>query len=70
MEGGPWSAHLRPGKGTVVTLMPLVLPILLLMVLLGALPIWGHSRGWGYVPSAIMGLLTAAVVVLLYFGVI
>jgi hypothetical protein len=53
-----------------MSLIALLLPVLLLMLLLGALPVWGHSRGWGYIPSAVLGLLAAAAVVLLVFKVI
>lgn len=39
-----------------------ILLIILILLLLGALPTWPYSRGWGYYPS---GLLTTAVVVIL-----
>jgi Protein of unknown function (DUF3309) len=41
---------------------------LLVLALLGALPNWGHSRGWGYGPSGGLGLLLVIVVVLLAMG--
>ena len=41
-----------------------VLIIVLVLVLLGALPTWGHSRNWGYGPSGLLGLILVVVVVL------
>ena len=37
--------------------MPAVLVVLLVMLLLGALPTWPHSRSWGYAPSGGLGLV-------------
>ena len=45
-----------------------VLVILLVLLLLGALPTWPHSRSWGYYPSGGLGLLVAVLVVLLLLG--
>ena len=39
--------------------------VVLILMLLGALPTWGHSRNWGYGPSGGMGLLVIVLVVLL-----
>jgi hypothetical protein len=44
-----------------------ILLIILVLILLGALPTWGHSRNWGYGPSGGLGLLVVIVVVLLLF---
>jgi hypothetical protein len=46
---------------------PILLVILVLM-LLGALPTWPHSRSWGYYPSGAMGLLLAVLIVMLLLG--
>ena len=45
-----------------------ILIVILILMLLGALPHWGHSRNWGYGPSGGMGfiLLILIVLVLLY----
>jgi hypothetical protein len=48
----------------------LILLIVLVLLLLGALPRWGHSRSWGYMPSGGVGLVLAVVVVLLLLGYI
>ncbi|HEY4362026.1 MAG TPA: DUF3309 domain-containing protein [Bryobacteraceae bacterium] len=48
--------------------MPLILVVLLVIILLGALPTWPYSRGWGYYPSGTLGTVLVIVVVLLLLG--
>jgi uncharacterized protein DUF3309 len=48
--------------------MGLILMILLVVLLLGALPAWPYSRGWGYWPSGTLGLVVLIVVILLLTG--
>ena len=45
-----------------------ILLIVLILLLLGALPTWPHSSGWGYFPSGGLGLVLLIVVVLLLTG--
>ena len=45
-----------------------ILLILLILLLVGALPAWPHSRAWGYYPSGGLGLVLLIVVVLLLRG--
>jgi hypothetical protein len=45
-----------------------VLLILLIVLLLGALPSWPYSRGWGYYPSGIFGVVLLVIIVLLLMG--
>jgi hypothetical protein len=45
-----------------------ILIIILFLLLLGALPTWPYSSGWGYYPSGGLGLLLIIVVVLLLVG--
>jgi hypothetical protein len=45
-----------------------ILLIVLILLLVGALPRWGHSRNWGYAPSGGLGLILLVVVVLLLMG--
>jgi len=45
-----------------------VLLVLLVLLLLGALPTWPHSRSWGYYPSGGLGLILGILVVLLLLG--
>ncbi|MCB1340650.1 MAG: DUF3309 domain-containing protein [Pseudooceanicola sp.] len=45
-----------------------ILIILLVLLLIGALPTWGYSRGWGYAPSGGLGLILLILVILLLMG--
>ena len=45
-----------------------ILLIVLVLLLVGALPTWPHSAGWGYYPSGGLGLVLLIVVVLLLMG--
>jgi Protein of unknown function (DUF3309) len=45
-----------------------ILIIVLALFLIGALPTWNHSRSWGYYPSGGLGIVLAAVVILLLLG--
>ncbi len=45
-----------------------ILIILLVLFLIGALPSWPHSRGWGYYPSGGLGLILVIVIILLLMG--
>ncbi|NUR45244.1 MAG: DUF3309 domain-containing protein [Sphingomonas sp.] len=45
-----------------------ILVILLILMLIGALPRWGHSANWGYGPSGILGVILVIVVILLLMG--
>lgn len=45
-----------------------ILVILLVLMLLGALPTWPHSRKWGYGPTGGLGVVLAILVVLLLLG--
>lgn len=48
--------------------MSTVLIIILIILLLGALPTWPYSGGWGYYPSGGLGLVLLIVVILLVMG--
>jgi Protein of unknown function (DUF3309) len=45
-----------------------ILIVILILMLVGAMPKWGHSRNWGYGPSGGLGLLVLVLVVLLLTG--
>jgi len=45
-----------------------ILVILLILLLVGALPRWGYSSGWGYGPSGLLGIILIIVVILLLTG--
>jgi Protein of unknown function (DUF3309) len=54
-------------KGSTMSL-GLILLIIVVLLLLGVLPAWGHSRNWGYGPSGGLGLVLLIVVVLVLMG--
>jgi len=45
-----------------------ILLVVLVLMLLGAMPSWPHSRGWGYYPSGGLGLVLLVLVVLILSG--
>jgi Protein of unknown function (DUF3309) len=45
-----------------------ILIVLLVLMLLGAMPTWPHSRSWGYYPSGGLGLVVLILVVLFLMG--
>jgi len=45
-----------------------ILLVIVVLMLLGVLPAWPHSRGWGYAPSGGLGLVVLVLVVLLLSG--
>ena len=48
--------------------MGLILIIILVLLLVGALPTWGHSRRWGYCPSGGLGLILIIIIVRVLLG--
>jgi hypothetical protein len=46
----------------------MILLIILVLMLLGAIPTWPHSRSWGYAPSGGLGLIAVIIIVLLLMG--
>jgi len=49
-------------------MLGLVLIVVLLLMLIGALPTWPHSRSWGYYPTGGLGLILLIVLILLLLG--
>ncbi|MDO8419702.1 MAG: DUF3309 family protein [Rubrivivax sp.] len=45
-----------------------ILLIVLILLLVGAIPAWPHSRSWGYAPSGVLGLVVVVILVLLLMG--
>ena len=45
-----------------------ILLVVLILMLLGALPSWGHSRNWGYGPSGGLGLVVLILLILVLMG--
>jgi len=50
--------------------MGFILLIILILLLVGVLPTWGHSRKWGYGPSGALGVILLIVLILLLMGVL
>jgi hypothetical protein len=48
--------------------MRLILFIILILLLVGALPTWPYSGGWGYYPSGGLGLILLVLIILLLMG--
>jgi len=45
-----------------------ILLIVLILILIGVIPTWPHSRSWGYAPSGLLGLVVIVIIVLLLLG--
>ena len=45
-----------------------IILIVLILMFIGVIPSWPHSRGWGYGPSGVLGLLVIIIIVLLLMG--
>jgi hypothetical protein len=58
----------NPGQFQEANVLGTILIILLILMLVGALPRWGHSANWGYGPSGILGLILVVIVILLLLG--
>lgn len=45
-----------------------ILLVILILMLIGAIPTWPHSRGWGYFPSGILGTVLLILLILMLMG--
>jgi hypothetical protein len=59
------AAWIKSGGGIM---LGTILLIVLILLLIGAIPAWPHSRGWGYYPSGGLGLVLIVIVILLATG--
>lgn len=53
-----------------MALLGTILLIALILFLLGSIPAWPYSRGWGYGPSGFLGFLLLVLVILLVIGIV
>jgi hypothetical protein len=49
-------------------MLSLIIVIILIMLLIGGLPNWGYSSGWGYGPSGLIGILLVILIIYLLLG--
>ena len=56
--------NIIPGQSPLEVRMSTILLIILVLALLGAIPAWPHSRGWGYGPSGLLGLVLVVVLIM------
>ncbi len=59
-----WSINQKVGEGMLGT----ILLVILILLLLGALPAWPYSAGWGYGPSGLLGVILVIFIILLLLG--
>lgn len=45
-----------------------IILIIVILLLIGAVPAWPHSRGWGYGPSGLLGIVLVILLILLLMG--
>jgi hypothetical protein len=45
-----------------------ILLIVLILLLIGVIPTWPHSKSWGYAPSGVIGVVVVVIIVLLLLG--
>ena len=46
----------------------ILLIVLLLLLMVGSVPSWRHSRGWGYYPSGTLGLILIILIIMMMLG--
>jgi len=61
----PYSSHSSPKEAHM---LGTILIVVLILMLIGAVPAWPHSRNWGYYPSGGLGLVVIILVILLLLG--
>jgi hypothetical protein len=64
---GVWQRLANHSKEFFMSLGTILL-IVLILILVGVVPTWPHSRGWGYAPSGVVGLIVVVLLVLLLTG--
>jgi len=62
-------AHHAPEADEEIEMtLGMILLVILVLLLIGVVPSWPHSRGWGYGPSGVLGVVLLVVVVLMFLG--
>jgi hypothetical protein len=68
VTGTRFCSHASYQQRSLAMTLGTILVIILILILIGAIPNWGYSRGWGYGPSGIVGVVLVVVLVLLLMG--
>jgi asparagine N-glycosylation enzyme membrane subunit Stt3 len=63
-----WLLGRRLASTGSLVMLSTVLLVILILLLIGALPTWPHSREWGYYPSGGLGIVVVIVLILLFMG--
>lgn len=58
----------RPRNKNNTMSLGTILLIILILMLVGAFPSWPHSKGWGYFPSGLLGLVVVILIIMLLLG--
>lgn len=64
----PYTAPLQSFVRRYDMTLGTILLIVLILMLVGVIPAWPHSRGWGYAPSGVLGLVLIILLILLLLG--
>jgi drug/metabolite transporter (DMT)-like permease len=67
-EHSTGASIVRPRLSRRLNMLGTILLIVLILLLVGALPTWPYSGGWGYYPSSGLGLVVVVVLVLVLMG--
>jgi hypothetical protein len=67
-SAGTFVPFTEPSWRNTMPSIGLILLIVLILLLLGAVPAWPHSRSWGYYPSGGLGLILVIVLILVLLG--
>jgi Protein of unknown function (DUF3309) len=62
-----WQTLIQP-RHVEAIMSSTVIIVVLVILLIGALPNWGHSRNWGYAPSGLLGTVLIVLLVLVLMG--
>jgi hypothetical protein len=69
-RAGHQPAHSVPLFEDIAMSLGTILLIILILMLIGVLPSWSHSKSWGYGPSGGLGAVIVIIIVLLVLGII
>src|SRR5262249_52337729 len=67
-DGCETAEKIRQDKTREMTVLGTILLIILILILIGSLPTWPYSAGWGYYPSSGLGLVVIIILILVLLG--